>query len=385
MNLNFITLIIRIISFFLPKDNKKIAFASVPDYSGNAIAFYEFLSKRKHNYKLKWITEKSLTKDNIRSYRKNSFFGLYHILTSKFIITTHSNYILIKSKRQILIDLWHGMPLKSIGVLSNNNNKKFKKNAKIRSEKVDLTIATSEMFRHILASCFIMDPNKIVITGQMRNDKLFLGNKDNTLKKITNQNFVKTILYTPTYRDSFDRSNREIGDIFSLTNFDLSQLIKILEKNNCLLLIKLHPYEEKLMGSKIMDLPSNIKIIDSTFMNEVDLELYELMGNVDLLITDYSSIYFDFLLLNRPIIFITEDAEKYNTDRGFLLEPLDFWMPGAKVTTFNQLINEINMNINEDRFHENRKIVNKLVNKHEDSDSCERLLQELNERYKLNL
>ena len=64
---------------------------------------------------------------------------------------------------------------------------------------------------------------------------------------------------------------------------------------------------------------------------------YDFLNVVDVLITDYSSIYFDYLLLNRPIIFHMPDLEEYQKKRGFILDPLDEWTPGDMSTTIVNL------------------------------------------------
>lgn len=67
------------------------------------------------------------------------------------------------------------------------------------------------------------------------------------------------------------------------------------------------------------------------------MDFYNILNAVDILITDYSSIYFDFLLLDRPIIFTPIDYEEYKHNRGFLLEPFDFWAPGDKCFCYEDL------------------------------------------------
>ena len=91
------------------------------------------------------------------------------------------------------------------------------------------------------------------------------------------------------------------------------------------------------------------------------------------MITDYSSVYFDFLLLDRPIIFIPFDIKEYSK-RGFALEPYDFWTPGPKVYSLNELIKELKVFINNPEYYnKERKTVNHLVNTYKDGKSCERV------------
>jgi CDP-glycerol glycerophosphotransferase (TagB/SpsB family) len=95
---------------------------------------------------------------------------------------------------------------------------------------------------------------------------------------------------------------------------------------------------------------------------------------MDLLITDYSSIYFDYLLLNRPIIFTPTDLEEYRETRGFLLEPYDFWTPGPKVTSQKALQHEILKSLCDIKyFQSERETILSIIHQYRDNKSSERL------------
>ena len=105
-------------------------------------------------------------------------------------------------------------------------------------------------------------------------------------------------------------------------------------KNNYQLIVKSHPlygenYDKMLKGI------SHISLFPDEKLKEWKIDLYEVLGATDFLITDYSSVYFDYLLLNKPIIFTPTDLEEYNEDRGFLLTPYEEWTPDSKV--FDQI------------------------------------------------
>ena len=93
-----------------------------------------------------------------------------------------------------------------------------------------------------------------------------------------------------------------------------------------------------------------------------------------MLITDYSSVYFDYLLLNKPIIFTNRDEEEYIKNRGVILEPLDFWRPGAIVDNMESLRKEIILAISgKDRYKDRRKELMPFVHKFTDGKSTQRL------------
>ena len=116
-----------------------------------------------------------------------------------------------------------------------------------------------------------------------------------------------------------------------------------------------------------------LKIISSDWLAETNEDLYSFLGVTDILITDYSSVYFDYLLLDRPIIFINNDLEEYRRKRGLLLEPYDFWTPGYKVKNQEELMNAINIYVSDSEKHKNRRNQIKDIMHEVENRSCERI------------
>ena len=89
------------------------------------------------------------------------------------------------------------------------------------------------------------------------------------------------------------------------------------------------------------------------------------MAYTDTLITDYSSVYFDYLLLDKPLIFLDGDIEEYSKNRGFLLEPVDFWRPGEIVVNYSDFKKAINsIEIKEDKFENHRKQIKSIMHRY---------------------
>jgi CDP-glycerol glycerophosphotransferase (TagB/SpsB family) len=158
---------------------------------------------------------------------------------------------------------------------------------------------------------------------------------------------------------------------------------EFLKNNNLLFVLKLHPFEEKYWLSQdiFKELNGNIVILKTGHLTGQLISIYEVLKDFDILITDYSSIYFDFLLLNKPIIFLPLDLEQYTKTRGFSLEPYDFWAPGPKATTIEELIDEIQKCIADPTYYEKeRKTINNLINQFQDGCSCERVWAQIQRR-----
>jgi len=158
-----------------------------------------------------------------------------------------------------------------------------------------------------------------------------------------------------------------------LNSKNIEYIQSFLSKNEILLIIKPHPNQLDLdifkRGYK------NILIIKDENLNEKDIFLYQIFQEVDALLTDYSSVYFDFLLTMKPIGFTIDDFESYEDKRGFVVDnPLEL-MPGHKITNLDELKRFI-LDIKEgkDDYYEERKKVNDLANKYKDGNSTKRLM-----------
>ncbi|WP_348632263.1 CDP-glycerol glycerophosphotransferase family protein [Methanofollis sp. W23] len=379
---------LRTLNAIIPKKDNQILFASVPDYSDNAKALYEYVVKNhKHlQYDIIWLVNdpkilQILNQEKINAHLNMSICGLCCLLRSKYIIGTHNHGSRVKVKNQYQINLWHGMPLKSMGYMMDSATDDVLKDVKIGGDANDMLVATSSTTRNALAASFLTDPRKIVVTGQPRNDYLFMkADKRHRLARLLEMDLSKyrrLLLYMPTFRVGYGRVDGipEHLDILMSESFN-----KFLEDNNILFVLKMHPSEEYYPFSqdKVKQCNRNVVILKTECLDNHLTSIYEILQDFDILITDYSSIYFDFLLLNRPIIFFAFDLEQYRQNRGFSLEPYDFWAPGPKVTTIETLVEEIQKCIsNPDYYEKERKTVNNLINQFQDGNSCERVWEQI--------
>ncbi|SFE99537.1 CDP-glycerol glycerophosphotransferase, TagB/SpsB family [Bacillus sp. OV194] len=360
---------------YIPKKDE-IIFHSFPDYTDNAYAVFKYLIKINCPQKITWLvidtTKYPLIKEfiaeefpnkNIKVLKKKSLKGLWSFLRTKNIFFTHGIYgNLGNLKKQNLINLWHGMPLKKMGFYLDVDKSKV--------AKTSYSLATSQMFREIISCSFDIPHGNIFISGSPRNDLIYHNNK-NPLKKLKiNTSYSRLILWMPTYIE---------GEPFLplLTAKKLHELNEFLKQIKVLLIIKPHPFHN--IEREKFSLLDNILFIDDKLLFNLNIQLYTLLGFMDALITDYSSIYFDFLLLDRPIGFIHTSPEKYINNRGIILSPLDYWTPGMKINHFNELmkfIEKVSQGI--DEFSQRRKLINKKVNSYNDNKNSKRFLEELN-------
>lgn len=158
-----------------------------------------------------------------------------------------------------------------------------------------------------------------------------------------------------------------------MDSFDDIAFNAFLKKHGCVLVVKIHPVEQAHICNKIVG-SDNVVLLSDQLLAEHGTDLYELLNGADILITDWSSVFFDFLLLDRPIIFVQTDVEVYREHRGFLLEPIDDWMPGIKVGDQMELETAIFQSLrNPRRYAEHRHRILSLVHHHADNRSSERV------------
>jgi len=290
------------------------------------------------------------------AYSKKGFFAF--LKSKTIILSTGLDKLLffpyyLNPKHKTIVQLWHGSLFKRLGFQVADWNKK--KNRK-ELQRFSKFIACSTLEQFMIASCFDMNMDDIWITDYPRNDRMLNPTKDLT------QDFPylkhKTILYAPTWREE----GRDT-EFFPFDDIDLLEIQKFLEENNAYLLIRGHKEEvDRINDTYNLSLGETDRIISadqSVFPNGEELLPY-----VDILITDYSGIYNDFLLLNRPIIFVPYDIDDYSTYRGVLLD-YDKFTAGPKVYKQSELL--LNLKRYLDKPNEDIEIRKRLMSVFHDS------------------
>ena len=269
-------------------------------------------------------------------------------------------------KKRLINNLWHGVPLKKIALLDPNLKKAariyFKK---IFSENYTCILTTSHELIPLMARSFAVSEDKIKVWGQPRNDGLF---QKNDCREILGQLFpdlpeyTKTVLYAPTFRDYGQ------VQLFPFKDFDQKQLEAFLEEKNMLLFIRTHVAEQ---GSAAPYLGKRIRFLG----NEQAEDVTGILNIFDCLITDYSSIYIDYLLTDKPMIFLPYDRQQYLDGRGMNFD-YDDVTPGPKPETFNDFLDALSPK--EDFWKSERTRVNRLFNEIQHpcaADICNKVLK----------
>lgn len=242
------------------------------------------------------------------------------------------------SRKALKVLLMHGVPIKKIGRdidITNNIFYKcyhgtclqkmfFKVIRPWWLEKYDLVPSTSPYTSQKFQSAFALSDGDAPITGFSRNDMLYSSQSRPVNRDITLQRkFKKKILYAPTFRDS-NRTNREIP-------LDWRSLDGLMQRNNSLFILKLHPNEQ--FEIDLNGYP-HIKVLDK------GADIYDLLKDADLLISDYSSVSLDFMGTRKPVVFYTYDLSEYSSnDRSLYLDFEELFDGSPIAKTYDQLYN----------------------------------------------
>jgi CDP-glycerol glycerophosphotransferase (TagB/SpsB family) len=302
-----------------------VCFISFPDIEDNCRELFIFICNNKNNYKkIIWLVH-SLNEANekikklhipsnfqnkVFCIKKNSLLGFFYFLRAKHVFFTHGHYFFIRPlpNDNKLINLWHGMPLKAIGLLDMCTIP--------NSQSCDYTIASSPFFQEIMAAAFNLPKNRVLVTGLPRCDVLEAKKiaKLTILKNFLSPESQKLVFWMPTYQHSYIgdvRSDSKISKDKLAHTFSSSllELDSIASKFSCRIILKLHPmdYLNHLNFSNL----DNILVLkrnDSFFSS---FGLYEALSIADGLITDVSSIAFDFMTTLKPILITTWIIKNY--------------------------------------------------------------------------
>lgn len=251
-----------------------------------------------------------------------------------------------KNKGTVYIQTWHGTPLKKLGLdmrqveMPGTSTKRYKKHFKRETQRWDYLIAPNLYSKIIFKRAFAFH-NRFLKIGYPRNDVLYQDNnvtRIRTLKKtlLGNPN-VHVITYAPTWRDD-DYITR--GSYRFELRFSLKEFFKHVSTNTILIIRPHYLVKSRIDVGKYKN---RVKV-----MRDVDISKLYLIS--DLLITDYSSVMFDFANLDRPMLFFAYDLKHYrNTLRGFYFN-YQKDIPGPLTTTSNQLYRALDDYTNHGKF-----------------------------------
>ena len=339
-------------SFLMPRSKKQVAFGSYRGgFNDNSKYLFIYAAEHRKDLDVCWLsvnrqTVKHVCSLGLQAYWVLSPVGVWKALRAKywFVNSYSSDIMYCLSGGATIVNLWHGVGLKRCefnikdGVLANRYVKQTFKERFYHPEsfkRPDYLLSSTEFQSKMFASAFRISLEKCLNLGYPRNEILKKDQVDvltfvekyepSETRQLINKctQFDRVYIYMPTWRDSQK-------NVFA-QQMDLHKLSEVLKKQNALLLLKPHP-------NTIVD---SIYQADNIVLVERTVDIYGVLPFTDVLITDYSSILYDYLLIpKKQVILYLYDYQEYVHERDFYY-PFDENVVGKKVDNFVDLVNVI--------------------------------------------
>jgi len=385
-----------LLSFLIPKSDQIWVFGSwfSEKYSDNPKWLYEYVTKHVPEVRAIWLSRNkdvihALRQRGMEAYLTYSLRGYWYSARAKVGVVCQGILDINRFvKPPVLINTWHGTPIKKVGEefrlfraqqqhggrlrdLANKISmpwfRLFPFSDSINPEKYySLYTAGSQAEAELLKKSF--GNVNVKVTGQPRNDVL-CGSFDDQLAK---QSTKKQVLYLPTHR--FEGRQRIVPYIVK----GINEIDSLLGDLNAHMIIKLHfvhRHENADLASALKDF-TNISVLD----DETTEDIYPLLRSTDILITDYSSVYVDYLLTTRPIIFFPFDLDDYMArERPFNFDYMSI-TPGPKCWDWHGVALWIKSFCEDPTpYLEERLKLKELFHEFDDGRNCERVVAAIKE------
>ena len=330
-----------------------IIFESAPDLSDNTKSvFDEFISRGlNEKYKLYWICFDEYETEypeyhNVKYIQSKDKLRRYLLQYTAKIVVCCNRIIGVERKNQTVYYLMHGLPMK-------NSGKYYK-----CPDYVDYMITISPYMNQKCADVRDIEISKCIPLGYPRNDILVDANI--SLAKYLGE-YKKYIVWYPTVKQFSNGRDYGIKPIAFLDNEEtIIRLNAFAKKQDVLIIVK--PHFAQISNIKTANV-SNIKFINDRFYKDNNIVPYEFIGSCDALLSDYSSVVYDFMLCNKPIGLIWNDVEELKRNLGFCDHYEETTAGCSKIYTFEELCNFIkDVADGKDKFIEERERVCNMVN-----------------------
>jgi CDP-glycerol glycerophosphotransferase (TagB/SpsB family) len=290
---------------------------------------YIATDNKSHYDEYKKISNKVLLYPSIEYYyiaSTSKIKVIERIITSDIIKSTlASSYIL---------QLWHGIALKRL----NNMNSGL---------DIDCVVSTSKWASENNFSKFF-DTKMFLESGYPRcdvfarelTDRDYLMTDSDTLEYINQNRDKKVVVYMPTYRENS----------FASSPLDFEKLNEYCKANDIIFIVKMHPFELL----EYFDTLQEVRLSNVIFY-KAGCDIYPLLKSSDMLVTDYSSIYFDYLLANKPIVYFVYDIDEYIGSRGKFMLDFDEYSAGDRAYSLQELFDMMSKNLCTDEYRAKRE------------------------------
>jgi CDP-glycerol glycerophosphotransferase len=283
--------------------------------------------------------------------RRGSLEAAWHFLRSRYVIFTHPAVISGRlSPRQTLVNIWHGMPVKAEGRLD-------RPQAPVLA---NWTLASSEHFRPMVAEALGVPLASVVVLNSPRIEHMTRRHPDIWDKLgISRSGWDRVVVWMPTFRGRQpDQGGAGVNHAPLLSAEGIVRLADLLDRRRCLLVLRRHPYETQ---AAPLSVPGIMELTDSA-LEAAGAGVYDVLAEADGLITDASSVWLEYLALDRPIIIYFPDLASFVADRRLMLDPYEQWTPGPVLQTEGECLEALDAVANGiDRHGSRRRAVQRVL------------------------
>lgn len=302
-----------IFSFF-PINRKSIVIDNFSGlgYSGNPKYIIDQMLRNYPQYVYIWLVDNKKKSvdfpEKIKCIRTRSIAAAYYLETARVWIDSTRKTLVRKRKQQVYINTWHGgLGFKLVEAKANNLSPKYVYWAKKDAKNIDLMVSNGKRTSALYNEMFWYD-GPVIEVGLPRNDQFFDDNPQlvtNIKQSMGLDPDTRIVLYAPTFRDD---------ESVSAYDIDMTRMVEVLQKKfggKWKGAVRLHPN----VSTKELN---NKSLNDCINMNAIS-DINQVLRAVDILISDYSSIVFDFVLQKKLAILYASDYEEYKKTRGLWL------------------------------------------------------------------
>lgn len=307
------------------------------NYSDSPKYIYEYIAQNHPEYECVWaINDGAKIPYGAKTVKRFSFQYAYYLAVSKYLVfNVRPPLWYRKREEQVFLETWHGTPLKRL-VFDQEEvtsaSPKYKQQFYRQRKDWDFLVSANPFSTKTFRSCFLYE-GEMLEYGYPRNDILYWPNKDEIAQQLKEKLGIpkdkKTILYAPTWRDDQHYGSGQY-------KFELALDLKLMKErlqDDYVVLLRTHHYiSDHIDVRGLGDFVINLSSYD---------DISEIYLISDICITDYSSVFFDYANLKRPILFYTYDFDKYkNQLRGFYID-MNTEVPGPLLYTSEQVVQAI--------------------------------------------
>jgi CDP-glycerol glycerophosphotransferase (TagB/SpsB family) len=310
--------------------------------------FVDINSKYLFLYLLEQKADVYIATDNIDHY------NLYKAISNRVILYPSLKYLYIASTSKVkvieriitsslikkslthshILQLWHGIALKRL----NNMNGGLDLDTVVSTS----SWATKHNFSHFFETNYFLEsgyPRCDVFLREL-SSRDYIMCDDEVLEFVENNKDKKLVIYMPTYRENS----------FASSPLDFEALNEFCKQKDIIFIVKMHPFELL----QYFDTLKETRLSNLIFY-KAGFDIYPLLKDSDILITDYSSIYFDYLLVDKPIVYFVYDKEEYISSRGKFMLDFDEYTAGDMAYTLSDLFDMIEKNLSSDEYKDKRE------------------------------